>query len=203
MGIGRWRRWRWRRRVLRLGKPVAQSTVHVSAAELAGAPVLPHPLVTPQRTMVVGAEAKAVPAHGARPMLASRTGGEGRTEDGTVPEAPVMPAAPAMPRAPAMEAGRPADVERAAPVERAPGMPAAARPLFHQAEPPPARPSFEEQQRAIETIDPGRPLGPQQMENLRQNRPAGPAQQPEAPHPRAAPAPRPQFSPRTSAPRVR
>jgi hypothetical protein len=162
------------------GRPVAQSTVQLSPAALAAAQVLPHPLVTPQRTMVVGTAARAVPGHAGRPELASRTG----EEPG------------AQPAARTEGAGNPAVVERSQTpaVERpqapaTPGMPAPARPLFHQATPPPARPSFDEQQRAIETTDPGRPLGPQQMENLRQNRPAGPPQQPEAPHP--APAPRP------------
>ncbi len=162
------------------GKPVARSAVHVSAEMLAAAPVLPHPLVTPQRTMVVGAAAEAVPARGARPALASRTG----EEAGTQPAGAGSPAAVVRPQAPVT-----------------PASPAQARPLFHQAVPPQPRPSFDEQQRAIETTDPGRPLGPQQMENLRQNRPAGPPQQPEAPHPAPAPRPSPPPEPRPSAPR--
>jgi hypothetical protein len=60
--------------------------------------------------------------------------------------------------------------------------------LFNKAVPPEPRPSFEQQQRAIEQSDPGRPLSPSQMQNVRQNQPPGPAQQHEAPHP--APAPR-------------
>jgi hypothetical protein len=145
-----------------------RSVVRVSAAAVAGAPVLPHPLVTPQRTLVVGAAARAVPAHAARPTLASRTTEAGNPAAVVRPQAPVTPAQGAAPEG---------------------------RPLFHQAVPPQPRPSFDEQQKAIETNDPGRPLGPQQMENLRQNRPAGPPQQTEEPHPapapKAAPAPRP------------
>ncbi|MGA7157540.1 MAG: hypothetical protein WBY53_11865, partial [Acidobacteriaceae bacterium] len=76
-----------------------------------------------------------------------------------------------------------------------------ARQFFHQATPPQPRPSFEQQQKAIQTTDPGRPLDPQQMENLRQNRPAGPPQQRETPHappaPRAEPAPRSQPAPKS------
>jgi len=63
------------------------------------------------------------------------------------------------------------------------------RPLFNKAVPPEPRPSFEQQQKAIEQSDPGRPLSPSQMQNVRQNQPPGPAQTHEAPHP--APAPRP------------
>ena len=81
------------------------------------------------------------------------------------------------------------------------------RPLFNRAIPPPPRPSFEQQQRAIESVDPGRPLGPRQMENLRQNQPAGPPQIREMPHampmpppPRPMPAPRPAPMPRSAPP---
>jgi hypothetical protein len=176
------------------GKPVAQAAVHVSAAALAAAPVLPHPLVTPQRTMVVGTVARAVPARAGRPALTSRTGEEpvgqtaARTEDAGTPATVVRSVAPAEERPQAVAT---------------PGAPATARPLFHQASPPPSRPSFDEQQKAIETTDPGRPLGPQQMENLRQNRPAGPPQQMETPHPAAAPRPSPPPPPRSSPPSPR
>jgi hypothetical protein len=159
------------------GRPVAGPGSRVGAEAVANAPVVPHPLVTPQRTMVVRTAARAVPARAARPTLASRTGEEPASQFGSAAGehagAPTSPAAVARPQAPAAVQGTTPQ----------------SRPLFHQAVPPPPRPSFDEQQKAIETNDPGRPLGPQQMENLRQNRPAGPAQQPEAPH--AAPAPRP------------
>jgi hypothetical protein len=64
---------------------------------------------------------------------------------------------------------------------------APARPLFNKAVPPEPRPSFELQQKAIESTDPGRPLSPQQLNNLKQNQPAGKPQQAEKPHPAAAP----------------
>jgi hypothetical protein len=74
------------------------------------------------------------------------------------------------------------------------------RGLFHRAEPPLSRPSFEQQRQAIEQTDPGRPLSPRQMDNVRQNQLAGPAQQREAaPHP-AAPAPAPRAAPPASRP---
>jgi hypothetical protein len=157
------------------GKSVAGARVGVDA--VASAPVVPHPLVSPQRTMVVGTAAKAEPARMARPTLASRTGAATRLTEVVEGE-----------RAGAVK--NPASVVRSQePAGAAQGARPEARPLFHQATPPPPRPSFDEQQKAIETTDPGRPLGPQQLENLRQNRPAGQAQQPEAPH--AEPAPRP------------
>ena len=72
------------------------------------------------------------------------------------------------------------------PAPRPPDQP---RPLINKTPPAPVQPPFVEQRRAIQSVDPGRPLGPQQVENLRNGRPAGPAVQPEAPHPLAAPRP--------------
>jgi hypothetical protein len=166
------------------GKPVARSQVHVSSQTLAGAAVLPHPMVTPQRTLVVAAAAKAVPARVQRPALASRADEEG--------SAAAADAATSTTYQNGMAAGA---RQAAGAVQReSPAAPAQTqRPLFHQAVPPEPRPSFDEQQKAIDTIDPGRPLGPQQMDNLRQNKPAGPPEQREAAHPaaaRKAPAPR-------------
>lgn len=59
------------------GRPVER----VNAGALASAAVTPHPMVTPERTMVVGGQAKAVPARAARPVLATRAG-EAQTLDG-------------------------------------------------------------------------------------------------------------------------
>jgi len=73
------------------------------------------------------------------------------------------------------------------PVAQGPVAPA--RPLFNKAVPPEPRPSFELQQKAIESTDPGRPLSPQQLNNLKQNQPVGKPEQLEKPHP-AAPAPK-------------
>jgi hypothetical protein len=77
----------------------------------------------------------------------------------------------------------------------APRPPEQPRPLINKTPPVPVQPPFAEQKRAIQSVDPGRPLGPQQVENLRNGRPAGTAQQPEAPHalppPHLNPAPPP------------
>jgi hypothetical protein len=175
------------------GRPVGQSLVRVSAGALAAAPVLPHPLVTPQRTLVVPMAARAVPVHAARPTLASRTGEAAMPQPASrTAEAgsSVRATAPAALQAAPSQGG--AAGQRAEPAQRSAPEPQV---LFHRAVPPEPRPSFEQQQRAIETIDPGRPLGPQQMENLRQNRPAGPPQQREALHPAPAPAPAPRPTP--------
>jgi hypothetical protein len=75
----------------------------------------------------------------------------------------------------------------------APRPPEQPRPLINKTPPAPVQPPFAQQRRAIQSVDPGRPLGPQQVENLRNGRPAGPAQQPESPHP--LPASRPNAAP--------
>jgi hypothetical protein len=137
------------------------------------------------------------PAPGAHPVPAAQ-----------VPNRPASEAAPVRPPVisqPAIE--HPAQVAPPAPVrgnvpqpapvrpqpvtsqlERpAPRPPDQPRPLINKTLPAPVQPSFAEQKRAIQAVDPGRPLGPQQVENLRNGRPAGPALQPEPPHPLPAP----------------
>jgi len=192
------------------GKRVRTSEVHMSADDLAAAPVLPHPLVSPQRTMVVAAPARAVPARVDRPTLASheesvRAGATtGEPAARTVEPGAQRPVEPNVQRP-----IEPTEEHAVAPIARTSGqvtprgevmpMPAAAapapRPLFNKAVPPPPRPSFDEQQKAIESTDPGRPLSPQQLNNLRENQPVGQPQQREAPHPAPRPAPAPRPSP--------
>lgn len=106
------------------------------------------------------------------------------------PATEVAPVRPPVTSQPAIQ--HPAQVAQpvAAPVQRpAPRPPDQPRPLINKTPPAPVQPPFAEQKRAIQSVDPGRPLGPQQVENLRNGRPAGPAQQPEAPHPPPAPRP--------------
>jgi hypothetical protein len=66
------------------------------------------------------------------------------------------------------------------------------RPLVNQTPPQRPQPAFVDQQREIQRVDPGRPLGPQQVENVRQGKPAGAASQPEpVQHPQPAKQPPP------------
>ncbi len=234
------------------GRRVGSSMVRVNPQELAAAKVLPHPLVTPQRTMVVAAPARALPPHLTRPTLATTQGdsrirpsarpviegsqpnyqheaapiarqpAEGMRNQQPVPQQrpgyqqPVQqqgerpgyqqPAQPEPVRPNYQHEAAPAGRQPAEAVrpqsEAAPVAPAAPpRMLYNRAVPPAPRPSFEEQQRAIQSIDPGRPLGPQQMNNLRQNQPVGPPQQREMPHPPVG-APRPAPAPRSAPPTV-
>jgi hypothetical protein len=71
------------------------------------------------------------------------------------------------------------------PVPRPPDQP---RVLINQTPPQSPQPPFVQQQQEIQKTDPGRPLGPRQVDNIRNGRPAGPPTQPEAiPHPAPAP----------------
>jgi len=222
------------------GRPVARNELRGSQAQLGSAAIVPHPLVTPQRTTVASAPAKAVPPHTARPTLASRNdsrvkapssvmnpgsvagpGGPQRTgpvqapaktptqNPAPVTRAPMPPVQqpnPTQGRPPAQAAApkqttpmppvQEPNVTQGRPPQRMPSeqptpTPQPERPLFNKAVPPEPRPSFEKQQQAIEQNDPGRPLSPRQMDNVRQNQPAGPAQTHEAPHSAPAPASRP------------
>lgn len=75
----------------------------------------------------------------------------------------------------------------------------APRPLITRTSPPPPRIPFSARQPALEQ-HPGRPLEPQQRQNIRAGRPAGPMQDREI-LPHAQPAPRP--APRSAAPQQR
>ena len=120
--------------------------------------------------------------------------------------APIAPHPSVVPAASAASGGRPAPAP-AAPrparitgaVQRPAASPARAAPLVTRRPPPPANPPFATRQRAMQA-HPGRPLEPQQVENLRAGRPAGPMRDQEfpphsAPAPRAAPASRPSARP--------
>jgi len=95
--------------------------------------------------------------------------------------APFKPTEPAATEKPAT--AQPAPVVQGRPAPRPVDQP---RALQTVTPPQPAPPTFEQQRKAIEQTDPGRPLGPKQLDNLRQGKPAGPATQPE---PAAHPAP--------------
>ncbi len=307
------------------GQPVRSSQVHLQAAQLASAPMIAHPMVTPERTMVAPARAHAFPSHLARPTLTShqeqpirnesllpqvttsQTGGppapverrgnkepaasqapnqvnqieyrnnpsekgEANQQAGsqstahqnnpapepqpqapppvhptqsTYPNVPVHGGPPNQQAAQQVNPSQPAPATRTPPQSRPkppsypgaitlgaqpqqtaqpmaikggeapnavrgteqlprPGAPARAemqnegpqQQLYNRAVPPPTRPSFDQQRQAIQTTDPGRPLSPQQLNNLRENRPAGEPQMREAaPHPAPAPPSPPRSEP--------
>ena len=164
--------------------------------QLNQAPVLPHPMVTPAATIAAPQNpARAVPPTLARPVLAGREG-DTRPASSPAPSSgfpmqrdhqPTYSPAPSNVARPSPAQPVPAQRMPVAPVQPQ----AAPRSLVNQTPPQPVQPPFEQQRQAIERNDPGRPLGPQQVENLRAGRPAGPPAQPEATHPAPRPAPAP------------
>jgi hypothetical protein len=163
--------------------------------QLNQAPILPHPLVTPTASMAAPkAPARAVPPTLARPVLAGREG-EFRT-GGPVSPTAARPAVAGSTSSPPVERDHqpvysPAPSNMARPMPLQPATEQPGRPLVNQTPPQPVQPPFVRQREAIERNDPGRPLGPQQVENLRTGRPAGPPAQPEASHQGGRPAPAP------------
>jgi uncharacterized protein DUF6600 len=147
--------------------------------------------------------APAPVAHPAAPVSANRPAAEVSPARPAAP-APPVPTRPVQQPEPArVNAAQPAPVHAQIPAPQvprpAPRPPEQPRPLINKTPPTPVQPPFAEQRRAIQTADPGRPLGPQQVENIRNGRPAGPAQQPEAPHP--LPAARPVPAPNKAEPK--
>jgi hypothetical protein len=219
------------------GKPVREAMVHLPEQQIAAAPVVPHPMVSPARGMVAPATAKALPPRMGRPTLASRADAAIGNQPRSQPTAETQPqgqqAAPIERRGFSVQgagtepqgvanqpasrdnaanaaqsnqvsgmtiqgAARPSNPARgterlpsaAAPVPRVQAPDAGQSKLYNKAVPPPTRPSFEQQREAIESTDPGRPLTPQQLDNLRENKPVGePESREPAPHPAPPPPP--------------
>ncbi|HEY4009482.1 MAG TPA: DUF6600 domain-containing protein [Acidobacteriaceae bacterium] len=72
------------------GRPVRQTMLHLPAEQLSTAAVLPHPMVTPERTMVAPSAARAVPVRTARPTLTSHE--DAAIRAGAVQQHPTQPA---------------------------------------------------------------------------------------------------------------
>jgi hypothetical protein len=174
--------------VFRSGQPVAHSVVRVTPEQLAKAQVIAHPEVAPARTAVFAGRAP-VPAP---PVRAARVTGPPPARGGPPAERPAPAVTHAAP-APAVRPATPAPEAHVTP-RPAPGGPPATRPTFISKTPPPPRDiPFTAHQQALQQ-HPGRPLEPQQEENIRQGKPAGPQRDPEA-LPHAAPPPKGQAHP--------
>ena len=187
--------------VFRSGQPVANAAVHVTPQQLAKAQVIAHPGINPARTAVFAGKpavqappvrtARVTAPPPARPPLEARPAPEARS----VPESAKPESRPAPPN-------RTTPESRATPPGgggRAPGNPPPQRPAFITRTPPPSHDvPFSAHQPAMQQ-HPGRPLEPQQEENVRQGRPAGPPRDREV-LPHAAPPPKEQPHPAPKAP---
>lgn len=182
------------------GVPVARRMVTVSNTQVTSARVIPHPLITPTITAMRGRPSIAPPP----PVV---TDERVRTVVHPIPvrRQPMITQAGPRPEAqPGQQdqEARPDQRPRQEPAR--PGQPAQPQaqsvepPLLQARRPaPPADPGVQVRQQAIEQ-HPGRPLEPQQMQNLRQGRPAGPMKDRETPRdvrPAAQPKPQPRPQP--------
>ena len=168
--------------VFRNGQPVAHSMLRVGPRQFERGQVIAHPAIAPARTAVFAGKAPVAPP----PLRTARVMGP-----------------PAAKNAPQIQRGAP-QVQRQAPIVTRPAnAPAVTGTAPRPAGPPPNRPTFvtrtplpprdapfSAHQQALQR-DPGRPLEPQQEQNIRQGRPAGPPRDREI-LPHAAPVPKPQ-----------
>ena len=192
--------------VFRGGERVERQTVRVDREQMARATVIPHPEVAPdRRAIVAGAPAVHPPVEQQRPQIAYRQpvggnrpeqpgnlrsgpGPEARPERDAQPEREVrperndqqaQPQARPEPQRPIIE-GRP---EQRPTMQQGEYQPRDQHPLVTRTPPPPPNPSFEQRRPALEQ-HPGRPLEPQQVENIRAGQAAGPMRDQEVPsHP--------------------
>ncbi|MFI5311683.1 MAG: DUF6600 domain-containing protein [Gemmatimonadales bacterium] len=173
--------------VFRGGQPVGRQAVHVRPEEIGRAPVTPHPSVGPDARAAAGGRPTARPhVIPRRPIIRAS-------------EVPPRPQPGSGVRQPAPRSG--GGEQRAAPPQR--GGAGEARPLIVRHVPAQENPSFPARQGAMQA-HPGRPLEPQQMDNVRAGRPAGPPRDREMPaHPTPPPAkaqPKPQPKPQPKSP---
>ena len=172
----------------RSGLPISHRIIQANPAQIDRARIAPHPFVLPGASAAAG---------GSRSPVTPRV------------RQPTWVVAPAPRAAPRLQPNAPLIVRRAVPAPRfAPGngpgnVPMKQPPvLISRHQPPPQEPPFPERQNAMRP-DAGRPLEPQQINNLRQGKPVGPPRDSESPPhpmrpipPAAQPSPRPQEEPR-------
>ena len=149
-----------------------------------------------QRGVAVSGVRTAAPAQG-RPAIASAQPAPAPAERENTPARSGAPAPVMTPNRPAASA--PTRPVYTAPVPTRVQAPAPPKTLINRNETPVKQPTFQQQQPALH-LDPGRPLGPQQRDNLRQGKPAGrspdvealPHQQPARPAAESAPKTKPE-----------
>jgi Family of unknown function (DUF6600) len=153
------------------GLPISHRVISVTGDQVMRAPIAPHPVVMPG---------------------ASAAGGGNRAPEPPRRRRPTFVVTPKPRPTPPVQPNKPIIVPRATPVPPAPPAPRnqpgqPPRPVLITREPPPPQqPPFPERQKAMQP-DPGKPLEPQQINNLREGKPAGPPRGQERPAPQARP----------------
>ena len=180
----------------RNSEPVSRNLLKVDPQQLAKAQVIPHPQVNPtSRAIAVGPSTHpSIPAQ--RPAIAQHA--SVATERPPVPANPVRTPAPAERPVPQPSVSERANV--ATPPRTPPpagndpnriGPPSTRPPLVAKTPPPQQKIPYQQREPAMQQ-HPGRPLEPQQNQNLYEGKPAGPMRDQEypphavAPHPQSA-----------------
>jgi hypothetical protein len=153
------------------GRPVGRDIVKVAPDRIAMGHLTPHPSVVPTREAVLGG------AVAPRPRIVAERPVAGPPADRRAVESPSNRRVTAPPP------GQPPAVAARSSISASP------HPVVTHSPAPPPNVPFEARQKAIET-HPGRPLEPQQIQNLRAGKPAGPQRDPEPAHAAAKPAPK-------------
>ena len=229
----------------RSGRPVAKEVVKIAPENRGRGSVISHPSAAPEARAALGGRPAAAPPPAAprpamittgSPRKAQPNQGGGRGQPQQTPPPQSVPQRGA-PQQAAPQRGRPAPVPEVKtqtpppsaatppiapqpkPAAPAPDQPRRGRPIITRNPPPPAAPTFEAKAPALND-HPGKPLEPQQTQNVRNGRPAGPPKDREtvdhrvvtpavppriqpvapAPVPNRAPTPAPQAAPPQVAP---
>ncbi|HMD98150.1 MAG TPA: DUF6600 domain-containing protein [Terriglobia bacterium] len=187
----------------RNGQPVTRGLVRVPPEQIARLQVVPHPEVTPTKTAAFGGRGPVAPPVIRSDRVVRRgmpAGGRPAPIQGGQPARVIAPPTRNAPNGQGAPSGQPARVI-APPTRNAPngyGAPSGSpNPPTHfvtRTPPPPHDVPFSAKEPAL-AQHPGRPLEPQQTENLRAGKPAGPMQDKEFPphesNRESKPAPRP------------
>jgi FecR protein len=174
--------------VFRNGQPVARQAVHLTPQQLERAQIVPHPAVNPtQRAVLPGNPTVAPPVRARQPIANAKSTAVNRPAPNISSAIRPGTAAPNN-RAQSLPNRMPENNPRTVPP-----------PLIRRSGPPSPPVPFIDQRHAMHE-HPGRPLEPQQLENLRARRPVGPMLDREFP-PHLAPVPvRPPAPPRPARP---
>lgn len=168
----------------RNGRPVGRAVVKLSPDAVGRGAIIAHPETAPDQRAVFGGRPAARPPTAQRPPMITMA------TPRTAPErAPFAPNRPARTPAPILRQTPPPS-EPAPPVQATPRTPTDARrqprdvrPIITRSPPPLALPPFPAREPALQA-HPGKPLEPQQTQNVRAGRPAGPPRDIERPaHP--------------------
>lgn len=171
------------------GQHVSPHVVRLTPEQLAKAQVIPHPSVNPSRPATApGRPVPSPPVHSARLAAANKIALAASRPSPVRNRRSVPPNSSKGPRR-----SPPTRTEARAPTAIPRRPKSSRRPLIMRTPPPPPPVPFEERYHAM-LEHPGRPLEPQQLQNLRAGRPPGPMLDSEFP-PHVAPVPSEHLSP--------